>query len=516
MIFQLLLLIIGLLTALYFKTWKKMTHWSSMGVPEDPGSFPLGSQPNKDMIMQKISFADYFDKSYPRFKKDKLWGLYGVMGKPQLVVNYMELMKDVLIKDFEYFPDQRDFFLGSNKYLADMLFCVSGERWKALRTLATPVFTSGKLKAFVPLFDSIGDDFVKHLEKIADAKEEMECKNLFNLFTIDASASFGFGIDAKAISDPNSAFKDQVDKLLYRGKYANTGGMLHQFYTALGFLWTDMARLIRAEVFHPQAVDFFANIIKNQCAERMRTGNKRSDFIGSMIQGLRQAEKDGRDGAKLFKDEEDFETAMVANVFVLFLGGFDTSSTSASATAWFLAKNPDVQEAAYQEIKDAIDANEGSQHLEYETLNSLPYLDGVLNESLRLYSLGHLERTCKKEYTFNGTNITVKPGTIVQIPSTTWMKDADIFEDPLKFDPTRWGIDGEARKNPYLQFAFGHGPRNCIGRRFALIQNKIAFIRLLANFKLVTCDRTSKKLVADPASPILDPVGGVWLKCVRR
>ena len=35
-----------------------------------------------------------------------------------------------------------------------MLFCVSGERWKALRTLATPVFTSGKFKAFVPLFDS--------------------------------------------------------------------------------------------------------------------------------------------------------------------------------------------------------------------------------------------------------------------------------------------------------------------------------------------------------------------------
>ena len=71
---------------------------------------------------------------------------------------------------------------------------------------------------------------------------------------------------------------------------------------------------------------------------------------------------------------------MVSNVFVLFLGGFDTSSTSASATAWFLANNPDVQEAAYQEIKDAIDANEGSQHLEYETLNSLPYLDGERNK----------------------------------------------------------------------------------------------------------------------------------------
>ena len=70
----------------------------------------------------------------------------------------------------------------------------------------------------------IGDDFVKHLEKIADANDEMECKNLFNLFTIDASASFGFGIDAKAISDPNSAFKDQARKfnLKVRQKYIIT------------------------------------------------------------------------------------------------------------------------------------------------------------------------------------------------------------------------------------------------------------------------------------------------------
>ena len=71
----------------------------------------------------------------------------------------------------------------------------------------------------------------------------------------------------------------------------------------------------------------------------------------------------------------------------------------------------------------------------------------------------------------------------------------------------------EFREFPTLPFL---SATSTIGRRVALIQNKIAFIRLLANFKLVTCDRTSKKLVADPASPILDPVGGVWLKCVRR
>ena len=72
-----------------------------------------------------------------------------------------------------------------------------------------------------------------------------------------------------------------------------------------------------------------------------------------------------------------------------------------------------------------------------------------------MYPLGHLERTCAKEYTFNGTNVTVKPGTLIQMPTVAMMKDPKFFEDPLTFDPTRWGKDESARRNPYLLHTFG-------------------------------------------------------------
>ena len=69
-----------------------------MGVDEDPGSFPFGSQPNHELMMQKISFNNMFDESYPKFKGKKFWGNYGTFGAPQLVINDPELMKDILIK----------------------------------------------------------------------------------------------------------------------------------------------------------------------------------------------------------------------------------------------------------------------------------------------------------------------------------------------------------------------------------------------------------------------------------
>ena len=59
------------------------------------------------------------------------------------------------MQDFDHFPVMGDIYLGTNKYVNEMLICIKGDKWKTLRTLATPIFTSGKLKAMVPLVDSV-------------------------------------------------------------------------------------------------------------------------------------------------------------------------------------------------------------------------------------------------------------------------------------------------------------------------------------------------------------------------
>ena len=53
----------------------------------------------------------------------------------------------------------------------------------------------------------------------------------------------------------------------------------------------------------------------------------------------------------------------LSNSLLLFLAGQDTTSSALSVTSHFLAKNQDLQEMLYQEIKDAIDENDGDPNL---------------------------------------------------------------------------------------------------------------------------------------------------------
>ena len=77
------------------------------------------------------------------------------MGVPQLVVQDMELIKDVLIKDFDHFVDLREFNTGDTKYLDKMLIALTGDQWKVMRAMVSPIFTSKKLKCMVNLIDKV-------------------------------------------------------------------------------------------------------------------------------------------------------------------------------------------------------------------------------------------------------------------------------------------------------------------------------------------------------------------------
>ncbi len=59
----------------------------------------------------------------------------------------------------------------------------------------------------------------------------------------------------------------------------------------------------------------------------------------------------------------------------------DTTSNALVLTLSLLAEHPEVQQKLRQEI---LDASKG-EDLEYDTLVSLPYLDAVCRETLRLY-----------------------------------------------------------------------------------------------------------------------------------
>ena len=154
-----LILVIGALTVCYAWAMKRMSLFKNANVPEDPGYFPMGSSVSSKMMKQQQSFVMQSDEIYWKFRDKAFAGYYGVLGgEPTLVINDLEIAKRIMIKDFDHFVDRRSMDMAEepNKYLLNMLTSMEGDKWKAMRSTISPVFTSGKLKGIVPRIDKVG------------------------------------------------------------------------------------------------------------------------------------------------------------------------------------------------------------------------------------------------------------------------------------------------------------------------------------------------------------------------
>ncbi len=77
--------------------------------------------------------------------------------RPCLIVNDLELVKKIFIKDFEHFTDRATFSMdtskGANMYTSNFTNVLGGKKWKVVRNALSASFTSAKLKGMVPLID---------------------------------------------------------------------------------------------------------------------------------------------------------------------------------------------------------------------------------------------------------------------------------------------------------------------------------------------------------------------------
>ena len=76
----------------------------------------------------------------------------------------------------------------------------------------------------------------------------------------------------------------------------------------------------------------------------------------------------------------------------------------------------------------------------------------------------------------------------------------------------------EAKADRHIMafLGFGQGPRNCIGLRFALIENKIALTKLLPLYEFVACKDTPRKINLDPTDTMtINPIEELKIKARR-
>lgn len=141
-------------------------------------------------------------------------------------------------------------------------------------------------------------------------------------------------------------------------------------------------------------------------------------------------------------------------------------------------------------------------------------------ETLRKYApLAMLNRVCIKDYKIPGTNKIIEKGTHIWLPIYALHRDEKYYADPDNFDPDRFSDENMVGVNqinrPY--YAFGDGPRNCIGMRMGKMQTKVGLVLLLQKFKYELEDRLKQnEFKIDPNGFLLSALGGIRLHIMRR
>jgi len=76
----------------------------------------------------------------------------------------LDLIKNVLVKDFDHFMNRRGIEFSDEKF-DKMLFNMINQDWKDLRATMSPTFTTSKLKRMFGVFNESAEKMVKFLEK---------------------------------------------------------------------------------------------------------------------------------------------------------------------------------------------------------------------------------------------------------------------------------------------------------------------------------------------------------------
>ncbi|CAG2114836.1 unnamed protein product, partial [Medioppia subpectinata] len=426
--------------------------------------------------------------------------------KPNLMICDPQLIKDMNIKDFHVFFDHNDFITGDP--LNDRsLFNLLGDDWKKMRSIISPTFSSGKMRAMHPIIVDCVHRLEDYLEKKSKNGEDVELKKAMGNLTMDVIASCAFGTKTDTHNDDNNEFVINARKV-FRGNWRVWVFFL--VYTTFPKLieWTGF------QITDPGVQNFFQKAvrIKSIIERRKSEKTKKRDYLQLMIDAKNKTLETGdelevddlntaifgevgevdqldKNKSNKLKATEITDIDILATSFLFFVAGYETTASLLTHLLYSLALNPECQQKLYEEVH-SFDGN-----YDYESISKMPYLEACVAETLRIYNpVAGVSRIANEEYTIGDTGITIPKGMLVNFNIEALHKNPEYYPNPDRWDPERFMPENRDQLVPYTYMPFGMGPRNCVGMRFALMEAKTTAAYLVNKFKFVRTDRTTVPL----------------------
>lgn len=419
-----------------------------------------------------------------------------------MVIRDPTLIKKITIKDFDYFVNR----LGDNDIEVDRLLSKSvlilrDQKWRDMRTMLSPIYSSSKLKQMYGLLTECMEEFIKLYEDKARKNGdtvEIETHDVFARITADGIATTALGFKGDCVVNKNSKIYEIADALEEDFTEPTKLTLIHVLPSLYKFL--------KLQIFRQSIHDFFELNVLSEIQRRRDEKITRPDVIQLLIQAKEgQLELESGDAEELSYTEKKVKKIanlsdkdLVAQALVMFLGGFETTATLMQVVSYELARNQDVQATLLKEVDAMVETLNGKT-ISYDQLNQMKFLEMVVNETLRKWpSFRATLRNCSKDYAMNdeetGKSYKIMKGTVIYIPIGEIQMDSKYFPNPEKFDPYRFSDENKGNIQSGTFLTFGVGPRMCIGSRYAMLEAKLLLFFIMTKFTIEKCDKTPERL----------------------
>ncbi|XP_077531657.1 thromboxane-A synthase-like [Haemaphysalis longicornis] len=460
--------------------------------------------------------------------------------RPVLLVADLDLLRQIQIKDFQDFTDRALLFQARRPESPHdkSIIQLTSARWKEVRSVLTPSFTTNKLKMMSPGVIGAVEKLVSKIDRKAESGDECEASEMYAALALDVICKTAMGIDYNLQDHPEHPFLICCRKMF--GCAASfIIALLTTFPGAVSVLKFINSRILRYQNNgkHPfivvqekcklivQQRQQDASLRQKDLLQLMiDTKQTRVDINSVTSDQLTATEDNERELAtgpinenctcnlpaskKAPMDDDD----ITQNAFLIFVAGFETTGNTMALMTHFLSHYPAVQERVREELFAVLGPDEP---ITYNTIQKLTYMHCVIQETMRMYPPVYAfvtrEATTDKQY----GKIRIPAGTAVMAAAEYIQRDPRHWEKPDSFDPDRFLPENKSRINSMAMQAFGQGPRNCIGMRFAFMEIKYTFAHILRKYRFVKTPNTDKNPPNIEKSPVILKIKkGVFVKAV--
>lgn len=452
----LLVLILILISAYYYST-KKFSYWSKRSVKHDQ-PYPLVGN-NIRQLFRFRTTAELASEMYHKYPHEKVVGFYK-QTTPVLIVRDLDIVKRILSLDFPHFHD-RGLITNDVEIIYQNLLHARGDDWKLLRKKVAEAFTITKIKAMFPALLKCTDKLKSVADGIAANGEEFDARDLLERFAMEFIAEAGFGVDIDTINNKHSRFREIINLGVNPPLQTQVLQIICDIFPALRRL---------SHVHDRRLEEGVSKLVQNVLQERNYKPSGRGDFIDILLkiqaQGKMRGEsfKKNPDGTSMIVEKEMDLPCLIAQVFIFFVTGFDTSSAAMSYTLHEIAYNPKTQRRIQKNIDEVLEKHNGK--LSFEALFEMSVLKMAFLEGMRMRDpAGVIPRICTKTCTIPELNITIDPGVKILIPTQGIYSDDKHFKDPKEFLPDRFSAEEMNKRHKFSYLPFGGGPRMCLGEK---------------------------------------------------